>query len=339
MILTVTPNPTIDRVLLVDGFCWNAAVRAEREVITPSGKGVDSSLVIQALGGQTVALGLSAGFTGLIHESLLDEWGIHHDFVPAAGETRTAVVLVDRSQDRQSTISASTLTATEDHPSLLLDGLDRYAERAWGLICGGSLPPGLPTDTYTRLLRHARWLGLTTLLDSSGEALCNGVAGLPHILKINQDELVSLDASAGNCPPDAAARGSERTEHDVGSSNRSLPAHSVFTLARRLAKRLGRWASDALVVTLGGQGALAVTGEGSFHAVPPAVPVVNTAGAGDALNGMLMLRRSEGSDWPTALAAGTAAAASVIMTEGTAFCEQRQFEQLVPRVKVLKLSP
>ena len=46
MILTLTPNPTIDRVLFVRGFRTGAVVRAEREVVTPSGKGVGASLVI-----------------------------------------------------------------------------------------------------------------------------------------------------------------------------------------------------------------------------------------------------------------------------------------------------
>jgi len=319
MILTLTPNPTIDRVIFVRDFRWGIAVRAEREVVTPSGKGVDASLAIHDLGGTTVALGLNAGLSGRLHEGLLDEWGVPHDFVPALGETRTAVVLVDQAVHQQSTISAPTLAATGDHLSRLLALVDRYAERAWGLICAGSLPPGLPVDSYAHLVRHARQRGLVVLLDTSGEALCRGVAGLPHILKINQDELGSLDAGMAGCR--------RRPGRDL-----------VITLARRLAARLNEWASDALVVTLGGQGALAVTREGSFQAAPPDVPVVNTAGAGDALNGGLMLARSQGGDWPAALAMGTAAAASAVMSEGTAVCRREQVEELLPQVQVRRID-
>ena len=64
MILTLTPNPTIDRATFVRSFRLGTVVRAEREVVTPSGKGVDASLVIHELGGETVALGLNAGHTG-----------------------------------------------------------------------------------------------------------------------------------------------------------------------------------------------------------------------------------------------------------------------------------
>ena len=313
MILTITPNPTIDRVMFVREFRLGAIVRAEREVATPSGKGVDASLVIHELDGDTVAAGLNAGHTGGLLKDMLDEMGIPHDFVPALGETRTAVVLVDLAVERQSTILAPTLAATEEHLSQLLALLDRYAGRAWGVIFGGSLPPGLPLDGYAGLLRHARERGMTTLLDSSGESLRQGVGGLPHVLKVNHDELKTLDPGA--------AGGWES-------------AGDVAALAGRLAGRLGEWASDALIVTLGARGTLAVTGEGWYYAQPPQVPVVNTAGAGDALSGGIMLARSRGDGWPAALSLGTAAAASVVMNEGTAICRREQVEGLLSRVRV-----
>jgi 1-phosphofructokinase family hexose kinase len=316
-ILTLTPNPTIDRVIFCRGFQLGTAVRAERETVIPSGKGVDASLVIHELGGATIALGLTAGLNGWLHRDLLDRWGIAHDLVPACGETRMAVVLVDLAVNEQSTISAPTLNANDGHLAQLCDKLARHAERSWGLICGGSLPPGLPGDSYARLLRLARQQGLVTLLDASGDALCQGVLGLPHVLKVNAREVRALDT----CAPDESALAFD-----------DLPA-----LASRLAARLGAWASEAIVVTLGERGALAVTTEGTWRVRPPDVPVVNTAGAGDALDAGIMLARSEGRDWPAALTLGTAAAASVVMNEGTAICHRDQVEELMPRVQVTVL--
>jgi tagatose 6-phosphate kinase len=313
MILTVTPNPTIDRVVFVRDFRLGTTVRGEREVVTPSGKGVDASRVIHELGGETVASGLNAGHTGRLLTDLLDERRIPHDFVPAHGETRTAVVLVDLAVERQSTITAPTLRATSDHLSQLLALLGRYVGRAWGVICAGRLAPGLPADSYARLVRRARQRGLVTLLDSSGEPLRRGVVGLPHILKVNRHELRALDSEVTG---------------GQGTSD------AVAELAGRLVGRLGEWASDGLIVTLGARGALAATSEGCYHAQPPQVRVVNTAGAGDALSGGVMLARSQGADWPRALALGTAAAASVVMNEGTAICHREQVEGLLPQVRV-----
>ncbi|MGD9048771.1 MAG: hexose kinase [Anaerolineae bacterium] len=311
MILTLTPNPTIDRVILCRNFSLGTVVRAEGEAITPCGKGVAASVVIHELGGDTVALGLRAGITGDLHAALLDGLGVEHDLVPAQGETRTMVVLVDLAVHQQSSISAPTLQATGAHLSELIARLEANAGGAWGLICGGSLPPGLPVDSYAQLLRWARQRGLVTLLDSSGEALRRGVGGLPHILKVNRRELVELDPGA---PAD------------------------LDELVAVMVPRLGSWATEALIVTLGEQGTIAVTSAGSYRALPPRVPVVNTAGAGDALAGGMMLARSRGSDWPAALALGTAAGASVVMNEGTATSRRTEVEELLPRVRVEELT-
>ena len=72
MILTLTPNPTVDRVVFCRDFRLGGVVRAEGERVIPSGKGVDASLVIHELGGETVVLGLRAGLNGRLHAGLLD---------------------------------------------------------------------------------------------------------------------------------------------------------------------------------------------------------------------------------------------------------------------------
>lgn len=46
MILTVTPNPTVDRVFFVRHFRLGATIRGEREVAAPAGKGVAASMVM-----------------------------------------------------------------------------------------------------------------------------------------------------------------------------------------------------------------------------------------------------------------------------------------------------
>jgi 1-phosphofructokinase family hexose kinase len=320
VILTLTPNPTIDRAIFCRDFRLGAVVRAERESVIPSGKGVDASLVIHELGGDTLVLGLKAGLNGRLHGDLLDQRGIAHDMVPADGETRMAIVLVDLALNEQSTISAPTLTAREDSLQQLLDRVERHADRAWGLICAGSLPPGLPEDSYAHLIRAARTSGLTTLLDTSGSPLKLGVQGVPHILKINMHELQALGAVAW--------------PRNLGCEALEGPPTEAEALGEWLGNRLRDWASEAIVITLGREGALAVTTEGAYRVRPPQVPVVNTAGAGDALDAGMMLARSRGADWPEALILGTAAAASVVMNEGTAICRRDQVEELLSHVRV-----
>jgi fructose-1-phosphate kinase PfkB-like protein len=51
-----------------------------------------------------------------------------------------------------------------------------------------------------------------------------------------------------------------------------------------------------------------------------------------------MLARSRGADWREALALGTAAAAAVVMNDGTAICQRAQVEALLPQVRCVRVT-
>jgi 6-phosphofructokinase 2 len=178
------------------------------------------------------------------------------------------------------------------------------------------------------LLQVGHEHGLVTLLDSSGVGLQQGIAGLPDILKINGRELAEI----------AAMRGEELPTW-------SAPDH-LGDLAAWLSCHLGKWARTAFIVTLGAAGALAVTVDESNEAnrkgaaiyVPaPKVPLVSAAGAGDAVAAGVMYARRHGHGWTEALRLGVAAAAAVVMNEGTAVCTAPQVYELLPQVQACVL--
>lgn len=313
MILTLTLNPAIDHVLLVEKFELARTIRASVETRTPSGKGIGSSLVLQELGAETLALGLKAGHAGVMLASMLDDIGVKHHLLDVSGETRIATIIVDQQTGQQSTISAVSLAASQRHLSEMLDLLTENAHQAWGLICAGSLPPGLPDDSYATIIQRSRQLGMYTLLDTSGAALTKGIVGLPHILKINDSELNALQPGI-----------------TISVASPEMIRQSLT----RLRQYIGIWASDAIIVTLGSRGGLAVTLDGSYFAQPLKLVVESTAGAGDALNAGLMMALSQGESWKQALVWGTAAASSVVTNAGTAICQRHQVEAFSPQVVI-----
>lgn len=308
MILTVTPNPTLDRVVFVRGFRLGAIVRGEREILTPSGKGVDASLVLRALGLPTLATGLQAGRQGRLALELLDEIGVPHDFVWADGDTRHALVLVDRESGAQSTISVATLQAEARHLHILIETIQSHLPRSQAVVLAGSLPPGWPADAYCRMIEVCRAAGVLTLLDTSGAALAATLApdGIhPDMVKVNAAEFDSL-----------------------------FPPGDARALIERAAALRAQLRNNAVIVTLGAAGVLAATSDGIWRALPPRVEVVNDAGAGDALAGCLAWARGAGHDWPAALRLGVAAAAAVVTTPGTAQCAKATVDRLAPAVEV-----
>ncbi len=315
MILTVTANPTIDRVLFVRDFAMQDVVRAEREVVSPSGKGIDVSMILHELGAPTLAISLNAGLSGAMLAALLAQRGVPCHFIAAQGETRVAALITDVAQGRQSTLLAPTLTASPQQLDALVEQVIVHAGSSWGLVCAGSLPPGLPLHSWERLLRAGQEAGLVTLLDSSGTGLQHGIRGLPHILKINGRELAELAATQGEKIPAWSA------------------PDQLGTLAAWLNDHLGRWAQTALIITLGAQGALAVTADAAYTVAAPAVPLVSAAGAGDAVAAGVMLARRQGQGWGDALRLGVAAAAAVVMNEGTAVCTAAQVHEMLPQVQ------
>jgi len=96
--------------------------------------------------------------------------------------------------------------------------------------------------------------------------------------------------------------------------------------------------NQTVIVTMGAQGAVAAADGRLWHAQPPVVEVVNSAGAGDALAGCVAWSRAAGYDWPNALRLGVAAAAAVVTTEGTAYCERATVERLIEQVSVARLD-
>jgi ribokinase len=82
------------------------------------------------------------------------------------------------------------------------------------------------------------------------------------------------------------------------------------------AAALRRRAGQAVVITLGADGAVAVGEHGTIRVPAPRVPVVDTTGAGDAFAGALALRLARGEDLRAAVEAGVAAGAHAVSQVG-----------------------
>jgi fructose-1-phosphate kinase PfkB-like protein len=243
---------------------------------------------------------------------------------------------------------AHTLHASPEHLAQMLACIDTRAgdldAPAWGLVTAGSLPPGLPPDAHAQILARAHAHGLITLLDGSGPGLVAGVRALPHILKVNQAEFSALVATLGReGEAENGLHADAPAAPNFFSFKEPLSAPSgsyeqTLRLAEQVESYLGRLAREAIVITLGPGGILAVTHQGIYHAPALPVQVVSPAGAGDAVSAGIMLARSRGEDWSAALIWAAALAAAVVSNPGTAECSREQVLTLAEQATVIELD-
>ncbi len=147
-IVTVTPNPSLDRTIELAGELQRGAVqRATRSTAEPGGKGVNVSRVVVASGGDTIAVlpgdELDPVLLGLATR------GIPTAALPIGAPLRSNVTVTEP--------TGTTTKLNEPGPSLAgrLDDLAALVADAAGatatgpaarwVVLAGSLPPGCPT--------------------------------------------------------------------------------------------------------------------------------------------------------------------------------------------------
>ncbi|MBN1220420.1 MAG: hexose kinase [Anaerolineae bacterium] len=307
MILTVTANSALDRLLFIDEFRPGTTMRPHKMVDYVGGKGFDTSVVLQTLGVKNKAIGFVAGSTGRELVELLDGYGISHDLIWVDGETRIAHIIVETRRHRHSHLIAAGLSVPPQAYQALLKRYQNYLDEAAWVVVGGSIAEGMPISCYRQLAEMARAAAVPILIDSFGVPLLAALPAAPAIVKMNWDEF--------------------------GQTFDPYPA-TLDDLAEQAQALQKREQLPALVITCGGQGVLALTAEGSYLTATPPQLAVNASGAGDGISAALAWRLSLGDSWPEALRWAAATGAAIVLTEGTAECYMVDIERLLSQTTV-----
>ena len=318
MIVTLTPNPSLDRTVTLPGPLVRGGVnRLSGVVVEPGGKGVNVARVLVSAGQRaTAVLPASAHDPLLLALDAAASAGLSARAVTVAAPVRvnTAVTEPDgtttKLNEPGASLSPEEIDAVEmalleavaaARPSERAESAESAGARHWAVL-SGSLPPGAPADWYARLVRLLRGAApdLRIAVDTSDAPLAELAAGLPDsapdLVKPNGEELgqlVGLPADRAMALEEGAVRGELAPVADA-------------------ARILVDLDSGGIGATLGPAGAVLVTGEGAWHATAPKVPVVSTVGAGDSSVAGYVLADVRGGDEAerlrTAMIYGSAAA-------------------------------
>ncbi|WP_432082888.1 1-phosphofructokinase [Streptomyces sp. WAC 04229] len=285
MILTVTPNPSLDRTYEVPSLDRGEVVRATGERVDPGGKGVNVSRAVTAAGQRTVAVLPLGGAPGALVADLLDAQGIEVAPVPIAGATRSNIALAE-ADGVLTKINAPGPELSAAERELLLETVRSQSPGADWIACCGSLPRGLAPSWYAELVARAHAAGARIALDTSGPALLQALRERPDVVKPNAEELAEAVGRPLATVGDAVKAAGELRE---------LGARSVLA-------------------SLGADGQLLVAEEGTWFGTARVDAVRSNVGAGDSSLAGFLIAQGAG---PGALASAVAHGAAAVRLPGS----------------------
>ncbi|HUA11208.1 MAG TPA: 1-phosphofructokinase family hexose kinase [Solirubrobacteraceae bacterium] len=198
MIITVTLNAAIDKVLTVPSFTIGRRHRTVDQRTTAGGKGVNIARTLKALGQPVIATGFAGGATGTRIVEQLTEESILNDFVRIRDESRTNTAVLDPTTGTQTEINERGPAVSDHEIELFRDKLTYLARGAAIVVFAGSLPREADAELYATLIRDVARSGITTVVDTDGDPLRHAVRAEPDVVSPNlleAEELVGHEFS------------------------------------------------------------------------------------------------------------------------------------------------
>ncbi len=308
MIHTVTANPALDLTYRIQTIKFDDTNRSKKVLRAPGGKGINVSRVAARLGHPTVAMGFVGGGSGIEIEALLKAEGVRTWFTHHKEPTRTNAIIQDDA-GQQIRVSGPGASVTQDEVEALIESILDLRQPDFLLLSGGLLD-GMPRDFYTAMIRYAIRDQVKVAADADGDALKSAVAAGVYLIKPNQYELERL------------------TGEPVRSYDDAVRAADVALNA----------GVSIVLCSLGADGAVLVTRESAWKAVPPRVKTNSAVGAGDSMLAGALVALAEDKSLDEVLRLGVACGTATATTPGTELCYRDTIELILPQVELERLS-
>jgi 6-phosphofructokinase 2 len=310
LITTITLNPSLDQHITVDGLVIDGTNRWSRLHRYAGGKGIDVSRAIHEMGGRAVAYGFIGGPVGRAVEILLDEEDVPFSFTPIHRETRTNFIITDSKTWRQTRIDAPGPRISKEEFERFQRKMLRIRPSPDLIVMGGSLPPGIPNDVYYSMIMESKTFGVRAILDSEGQWLAEGIKAKPYLVKPNVREAEGL-------------------------LGRELPDEDAIIKGALDIVDMG---VEIAVISRGEEGIIAATDKEVIKAVPPQVKVKSAVGAGDCTIAGLALKLADEETLFSACRLAVALGTAAVLTPGTELARREDVEELLPQVKVKRIT-
>lgn len=308
MILTVTANPTVDKVYFVDEFKMGEVHRPSRVAISAGGKGINVARVAKELGQDVISMGFIGGAAGEFVKSETEKLGIAADYTKIGGETRTNVNISNSSGLSGELLESGPEVSVEEQNNFIEQYKQRVKES--DIVCiSGSLPRGVLPQFYCKLVKIAKLQNKCVIVDTSGDTVKEVLEEMPFMIKPNSEEIKSLLGYAI-------------------TDNNDIKKALLFLKEKGVALPL---------ISLGSDGAAALIEDKFYRFLPPSVEVKNAVGSGDSTVSGTAVGIARGYSFSDAVRLGVASGTANTQFEQTGFISKTLAEKYFEAVKVIEI--
>jgi 6-phosphofructokinase 2 len=305
-IATFTLNPTIDKSSSVDHVKAEDKLYCDPPIFEPGGGGINVSRAIKKLGGSSLLLYTSGGFTGKKLDKLLAEENLNKKAIKIEAESRENLIISEKASNLQYRFGMPGPKITEqeyDKIFKIMTELDPFPDY---FVISGSIPQGVSTDIYAEMAAFAKKRKAKVIVDVSGSPLKAVIKESVYLIKPNLGEFQDLV-------------GRELKDED-----------QIKEAALNFIKDK---CCQAIVISIGAGGALLVHGEQAEFKRPPTVPIKSKVGAGDSMVAGIVLSLARGESLENSFHYGLAAGSAAVMTSGTELCTKEDTDRLYQKMK------
>lgn len=311
MILTVTLNPAIDKILIVDTFEVHKLHRlklGEISLISAGGKGVNIAQLLNKLGNEVIASGFAGGHAGHMLCDAIREVGITTNFIFTQGATRTNISILDRKNETLTEINDFGQKIPDEDVLFFIENYERLLARVELIVIAGSLPRGISPDIYIQLIQKARVYGKKVIVHTSPKYM--------EVLIEAQPFLINPDM---------------RSDHTLFGKN--IDGVDQFIEAgQRILRQCSK--TEFVIFTHRLENVVAVTRKKGYVMKPINLKIVNMLGYGDAYLGGFIHAYVQGDDVPEVLKYASSAGLTDVEDIHKEISEINKIESNISRIEI-----
>lgn len=292
-IITITFSPCVDKNFSAPAFVHSRKIHCSAPAFNAGGGGINVARALHRLGENAIAIFPEGGATGHLLQTMLEKENVPTITVPAVNETRENIMIRDDSTALHYQFIMPPVDLYDAEFDAIVAAVGEQVDAADFIVISGSLPSRFPGDVFDRISRLAKKHGVRIVIDTSGPPLLRALEAGAWLVKPNLNELCKL----------------------VGESLSNKQEQSQA--AQKLIQEYG---CEAVVVSLGKEGAMLVTKDNITHYHAPLADTKSTAGAGDSMVAGIIHWLSVGNPLEDAVSFGVACGTSATLHEGTELC-------------------